>query len=180
MTIRLANGVYVADTARVLGDVRIGAGSSIWYGATIRGDVAPIRVGRGTNIQENSVIHCDHEEANVIGDDVTIGHGATVHGVLVDDGSLVGMGAILLSRSQVGKRCLIAAGSVVAPGTVVPDESVVMGIPGKVVRKVAARELTSLARTAETYRELSQRHYENPDDPTVRAWDTAAHGMSDT
>jgi len=170
MTIHLFDGVYIADTARVGGDVTIGAGSNIWYGVAIRGDVAPITIGKGTNLQENAVVHCDHGEPNVIGDDVTIGHGATVHGILVDDGSLIGMGAILLGRSRIGKRCLIAAGTVVAPGVTIPDQSVVMGIPGKVVRKTTAEDLAALASAAETYRVLSRRHHEKPDDPTVRAW----------
>ena len=173
MTMHCANGVYVADTARILGEVTIGAGSSVWYGVTIRGDVAPITIGCGTNIQENAVIHCNHGEANVIGDDVTIGHGATVHGVRVDDGSLIGMGAVLLGRSRVGKRCLIAAGAVVPPGVTIPDQRVVMGIPGKVVREISAEELASNSKAAATYRELSRRHHEEPDHPTVRPWERA-------
>ncbi len=167
---RRKDGVYVADTARILGDVTIGSGTSVWYGVTIRGDVAPVTIGRGSNVQENAVIHCDHGEANAIGDDVTIGHGAIVHGMLVDDGSLIGMGAVLLGRSRIGKRCLIAAGAVIAPGVEIPDESVVMGMPGKVVRRATDDDLAALKAAAASYRTLSKRHHEHPDDPAVKAW----------
>ena len=102
MTMREARGAYIADTARVIGDVRLGTDASIWYGAVVRGDVAPVVIGEGTNVQDNAVIHCDHRYANVIGRDVIIGHGAIVHGELVGDNTLIGMGAIVLGRTRIG------------------------------------------------------------------------------
>ncbi len=174
MSIHLVNGIYLADTARVMGEVTLGEGVNIWYGVTIRGDVAPVTVGPGTNVQENAVIHCNTNRPNVVGRDVTIGHSALVHGSEVGDGSLIGMGAILLANSRVGQRCLIAAGAVVPPEFEVPDDSVVMGVPGRVVRKTRAEERKSMIRAAEQYQELARLHHEHPEDPRVKAWDACA------
>lgn len=133
---RTSGGWFLADSAVVLGDVQIGDESSVWFHAVIRGDVAPIRIGRMVNVQDLAVIHCDSGVPNEIGDEVTIGHSAIVHGRRVGAGSLIGMGAKLLGASEVGRNCLIAAGSLVTPGMIVPDESVVMGVPGRVVRSL--------------------------------------------
>jgi len=125
---------YIADTARVMGEVELGTDVGVWYGALIRGDVAKIIIGDNTNIQDNATIHCDHGKPNIIGSNVTIGHNAVVHGQAVGDGSLIGMHATVLGRTKIGKNCLIAAGAVVPPGLEVPDGMVVMGVPGKVPR----------------------------------------------
>src|SRR4051812_4212308 len=116
-----ASGVYLAPNSIITGDVTIGVDTSIWFNAAIRGDVAPITIGKRVNVQDGVVIHCDTAIPNVIGDDVSIGHGGIVHGMSVGDGTLIGMHATLLGRTQIGKQCLIAAGAVVPPGMIVPD-----------------------------------------------------------
>ncbi len=141
-----------------MGDVTILEGASIWFGAVIRGDVAPVSIGRRVNVQDNAVIHCDTGVANIIEDEVTIGHGAIVHGKFVGAGSLVGMGATLLSRSVIGQRCLIAAGAVVPPDLSVPDEMVVMGVPGKIVRRVKPEELQYMKWLTTHYLQLAQQY----------------------
>jgi carbonic anhydrase/acetyltransferase-like protein (isoleucine patch superfamily) len=160
----------LADTARVLGEVTIGLDVSIWYGVSIRGDVAKVTIGEGTNVQDNAVIHCDHGFPNVIGSHVTIGHGAIVHGVEVGEGSLIGMAATLLGRTKIGKGCLIAAGAVVPPGTEVPDGMMVMGVPGRVARPVSEEEKKYLAWLAPHYVKLAKLHHEKPGDPRIRPW----------
>lgn len=158
---------YIADTARVTGDVRLGRGVSVWYGAVIRGDVAPIVIGDRSNVQDNAVIHCDHRYANVIGRDVIIGHGAIVHGEWIGDNTLIGMGATILGRTRIGSGCVIGAGALVPPGLEVPDGTVVMGVPGKVVREVNDADRAYLAKLPGHYAALAQRHAEHPDDPRV-------------
>ena len=167
MTVGLKNGCYIADTARVVGDVRLGADVNIWYGAVVRGDVAPIVIGEGTNVQDNAVLHCDHLYANVIGARVVIGHGAIVHGESVGDGTLIGMGAVVMGRTRIGKGCLIAAGAVVPPGLEVPDGSVVMGVPGKIVRAVNDDDRVYLEKLPGHYINLARRHAERPDAPVI-------------
>ncbi len=167
MTMREVDGYRIADTARVIGDVRIGEDVSVWYGAVIRGDVAPVVIGSGTNVQDNAVVHCDHRYANVIGENVTIGHGAIVHGEWVGDGSLIGMGAVVLGRTKIGRGCLIAAGAVVPPGLEVPDGMVVVGVPGKVVREVGEGDVGYLEKLPPHYVRLARRHVERPDDAVV-------------
>lgn len=170
MSIRLVSGVYLADTARVLGDVHLGHNVTVWYGAAIRGDVARVTIGEGTNVQDNAVIHCDTDVPNTIGSMVTIGHGAIVHGVSVGDGSLIGMGARLLGRTKIGRNCLVAAGAVVPPGLEVPDGMVVMGVPGRIVRETNDEEKRYMAWLAPHYIELAQLHASQPDHARVRPW----------
>ncbi len=167
MTIRLMNGAYIADTARVIGRVTLGAGASVWYGAVIRGDVAPVSIGAMTNVQDNAVIHCDFRFPNRIGARVTIGHGAIIHGEEVGDGSLIGMGAVLLGHSRIGPNCLIAAGAVVPPGMVVAEGTMVMGVGAKVTRPLTDQEREYMKWLPEHYEKLARRHVERPDDPVV-------------
>jgi carbonic anhydrase/acetyltransferase-like protein (isoleucine patch superfamily) len=166
------NGAYIADTARVVGNVQLGRDVSVWYGAVIRGDIASISIGDGTNVQENAVLHCDYGKNQVIGGGVTIGHGAIIHGVFVGEGSLIGMNATLLNDSHVGKGCLIAAGAVVPPGMEVPDGMLVMGLPGQVARPVSDKEKAYLKYAAEHYVENVKLHCSQPDDPRVRLFGT--------
>src|SRR4051795_7172670 len=133
---RTPAGYYLAHNATVTGDVTIGEDSSLWFNAVVRGDVAPVTIGRRVNVQDGAVIHCDSGVPNEIEDDVTIGHRAIVHGTFVGRGTLVGMGAILLGRTRVGRECLVAAGAVVPPGLVVPDRMLVIGVPGRIARAV--------------------------------------------
>ena len=153
-----ADGSYRAPGAVVVGDVLMGARSSVWFGAVIRGDVAAVRIGRRVNVQDNCVIHCDTGVANEIADDVSIGHGAVVHGTRVGRGTLIGMKATVLGRSVIGAECLIAAGALVSPGMVVPDRSVVIGVPGKIVRPIKDDELAYLRWLTTHYLELAQRY----------------------
>jgi carbonic anhydrase/acetyltransferase-like protein (isoleucine patch superfamily) len=155
---RTPGNYFVAPSAVIVGDVQIAELCSFWFGAVVRGDVAPVRIGRAVNVQDNCVIHCDSGIENVIEDRVTIGHGAIVHGMLVGEGSLIGMGAKVLGKTKIGKECLIAAGAVVSPGMEVPDKMVVMGVPAKVVRPVREAEFAYMqwlsdhyVRLAETY-----------------------------
>ena len=149
---------FIAHNATITGDVSIGELSSFWFNAVVRGDVAPIKIGRRVNVQDCAVVHCDTEVPNEIGDDVTIGHGAIVHGMSVGSGTLIGMGSTLLSRSRIGSECLIAAGAVVPPGLVVPDRTVVMGVPGKIVRPIKEEELKYMRWLSEHYTELAQKY----------------------
>jgi len=151
-------GVLLAHNATVVGDVLIGEQSSVWFNAVIRGDVAPVRIGKRVNVQDNCTIHCDTDVENVIEDDVTIGHGAIVHGLFVGAGSLIGMHATLLSRTRIGRGCLIAAGAVVPPDLVVPDGMAVMGVPGKIVRPVKQDELKYMRWLNPHYVELAEKY----------------------
>jgi carbonic anhydrase/acetyltransferase-like protein (isoleucine patch superfamily) len=155
---RTPGGVYRAHNATVVGEVTIGERSSLWFNAVIRGDVAPVTIGRGTNVQDCAVIHCDTDVPNLIGDEVVIGHGAIVHGEFVGNGSLIGMGATVLSRTRIGEGCLIAAGAVVPPGLHVPDGMVVMGVPGKIARPVKPSELEYMQWLRRHYVELAEKY----------------------
>lgn len=152
------NTAYVADTARVLGEVVLGRDVSIWYGVSIRGDVARIEIGDMSNVQDNSVIHCDKGFANLIGSRVIIGHRCICHGESIGDGSMIGMGAILLGHTKIGKGCIVAAGAVVPTGMVVPDGMLVMGVPGKIVRAVNDAEKQYLQDIPPRYVEVAQMH----------------------
>ena len=167
MTMHEVEGGFIADTARVVGDVRLGPGVNVWYGAVIRGDVAPVVIGAGTNVQDNAVIHCDHNYANVIGENVIIGHGAIVHGECVGDNTLIGMRAVVLGHSRIGRGCLIAAGAVVPPGLDVPDEMVVMGVPGRITRQTNEADRAYLAKLPDHYIKLARRHVTDPNAPII-------------
>lgn len=164
------NGIYLADTARLLGEVEVGADVNLWYGAIVRGDVAPITLGPQTNVQDNAVVHCDSNVPNAIGARVTIGHAAVVHGRSVGDETLIGMHATVLSGSVIGNRCLIAAGAVVPPNTDVPDGMLVMGVPGKITRPINEQEGRYLDWLAPHYVALAQHHVASPTASTVRPW----------
>ena len=145
------SSAYVADTARIAGNVTIGAGASVWYGASIRAEVAPAMIGARSNIQDNCVIHTDDGFPVIIGEDVTVGHAAVVHGATVDKEALIGMGAILLNGSAVGEGALVAAGCVVPPGSVVPAGKLAVGNPMRILRDVNDAERASAATGREHY-----------------------------
>jgi len=167
MSVKQVGEAFIADTARVLGEVTLGQGVNIWYGASIRGDVAEIRIGENTNVQDNVVIHCDHGYPNIIGANVTIGHSAMVHGECVGDGTLIGMGAKVLGHTRIGSGCVIAAGALVTPGMEVPDGMVVMGVPGKIVRETNDDEKQYLQTIPPRYVEMAKLHAMQRDDPRV-------------
>jgi carbonic anhydrase/acetyltransferase-like protein (isoleucine patch superfamily) len=155
---RTSRGVFLARNATVVGDVTIGSDTSVWFNAVIRGDVAPVLIGKGVNVQDGAIIHCDSGVPNVIEDDVTIGHAAVVHGMFVGRGALIGMSATLLGRTKIGREALVAAGAVVPPGLEVPDRMVVMGVPGKIVRPVSEKELEYMRWLGAHYVELSRKY----------------------
>lgn len=155
---RFSNGAYFAHTATVTGDVTYGPDCSFWFSAVVRGDVAPITFGTRCNIQDCAVVHCDSGVPNTLGDDVVIGHNATVHGAEVGSGTLIGMGATVLGRSKIGRNCLIAAGAVVPPGLVVPDNMLVVGVPGKVARPLHQKDLDYLAWLPPHYAEMARKY----------------------
>ena len=159
-----SNHAFIADTARVIGDVELGPEANVWYGVVIRGDVGKITIGAGTNVQDNTVIHSDFGRPNTIGANTSIGHGAMVHGLQIGDETLIGMGAVILAESTIGNNCLIAAGAVVPPGMNVPDGMVVMGVPGKIVRPINEAELQHIRDTAEKYIALARQHGDHTND----------------
>lgn len=150
--------VFVADGARILGEVVLGERSSVWYNAVLRADGDSITLGARSNVQDNVSIHVDRGAPVEIGEDVSIGHNAVVHGCRIGDGSLIGMGSVVLSGAVIGRGCLVAGGAVVLEGSVIPDGSLVAGVPGKVRRALSAEERAALIKNAETYLALSARH----------------------
>jgi carbonic anhydrase/acetyltransferase-like protein (isoleucine patch superfamily) len=147
----LGKDVYIAAGATVLGDVTLGDRSSVWYGAVLRGDIHRIVVGNNTNIQDLAVIHLADDYPCLLGDWVTVGHSAIVHACTVGDETLVGMGACILDGAQVGRQCLIGAKALVPPGMKIPDGSLVLGVPGKIVRQLEVNERQQLKYWAEKY-----------------------------
>jgi len=157
---RYVNGIYLASTAILTGDVTCGPNVNLWYGAVVRGDVAPITLMENVNIQDCAVVHCDYGVPNVLEAGVVVGHSAVVHGCRVGADSLIGIGAKLLSGSVVGAECIVAAGSVVPPGMVVPPRSLVMGVPGKVVRAVRDDEVAATRDNNARYRANARKYAE--------------------
>jgi len=153
-----ADGDYfIAPGARVIGRVKIGAGVGIWFNAVLRGDGERIVVGDGTNIQDGSVVHTDPGCPTIIGRNCTIGHMAIVHGCELGDNVLVGMGATILNRAKIGKNCLIGANALVTEDKVIPEGSLVVGAPAKVIRPLDGEMIAGLIRSAETYQANARR-----------------------
>jgi carbonic anhydrase/acetyltransferase-like protein (isoleucine patch superfamily) len=153
VTPTVAPSAYVDVSAQVIGDVHIGEESSIWMNAVVRGDVNHIRIGHRTNIQDGTVVHVmrDPSHPTILGDDITVGHGAIVHGCTIESTCLIGMGTILLNGVHVGTGSIIAAGTLLPEGAVVPPRSLVMGSPGKVRRSISALEYEFIVQSAQNY-----------------------------
>jgi len=149
--------VYIAPGAVVLGNVTIDAESSIWFGAVVRGDTESIRIGRQTNVQDLCCLHADEGLPCILGDRVTLGHGAIVHGAIVEDDCMIGMRALVMNGAKIGAGSLIAAGTIVTEGTEIPAGSVVMGTPGKVKRPADEQTMKIIRHAAEHYVESAQR-----------------------
>jgi carbonic anhydrase/acetyltransferase-like protein (isoleucine patch superfamily) len=149
---------YVASNAIVRGDVDIAAGVNIWFGCVIRGDLARITLGARVNLQDGCIVHVDAGQELAIEEGVVAGHAAVIHGRRVGRNTLVGMGALLLSGCEVGEECLIAAGSIVTEGRRIPPRSVVMGVPGKVIREITPEEIEKTRTICSHYLELAQRY----------------------
>ena len=156
---RIAEDVYLAEGSVVIGDVEIGKGSSVWYNSVVRGDVNYIRIGERTNIQDGCILHVTTEKYPlIVGSDVTVGHGAILHGAVVKDKCLIGMGAIVLDGAEVQEYSLVAAGSVVRTGFVVPSGTLVAGVPARVVRELTEEERKMIEESAIHYIELAKIH----------------------
>jgi carbonic anhydrase/acetyltransferase-like protein (isoleucine patch superfamily) len=153
-----ANAIWVAPNATVVGDVTLGPKTSVFYGAVLRGDIARIVVGEGTNIQDNAVVHLADDLDAVIGSWCTIGHAAIVHACTIEDECLIGMGATVLDGARVGARSIVGAGAVVTPRTIIPPGSMVLGAPAKVVRPLTEEEQQGLKKWAEKYTHVSAAH----------------------
>lgn len=153
----IAPSAWVADSADLIGKVVVEADASIWFGAVIRGDNEEIRIGAGTNVQENSVLHTDIGYPLTIGTNCTIGHKAMLHGCTIGDGTLIGMGATILNGAKIGKGCLIGACALITEGKEIPDSSLVMGAPGKVVRQLDETARARLMASAAGYQENARR-----------------------
>lgn len=156
---RIAEDVFIAPHATVAGDVELGPGCSVWFGTVIRGDVFPIRIGARTNVQDNSVIHVTTDRhATIIGEDVTIGHRAILHGCTVESRCLIGMGAIVMDRALIGEGSIVAAGALVTEGTIVPPGSLVLGSPARVKRPLSEEERNQLLYSASHYVEVARNY----------------------
>jgi carbonic anhydrase/acetyltransferase-like protein (isoleucine patch superfamily) len=154
----LSAAAFVATDAKIMGDVRLGKDSSVFYGAVLRGDIESIHVGEGTNVQDGAIIHLADDLSANVGAYCTIGHGAIVHACTVRDECLIGMRAVVLDGAEIGEQCLVAAGAVVTPRTKIPAGSMVMGTPAKVVRVLSFEERAGLREWAEKYICVARAH----------------------
>jgi len=143
---------YIAPGAQVIGSVRLGRGASVWFNCVLRGDNEWLIIGDGSNVQDGTVIHADPGVPTILANNVAVGHRALLHGCRVDEDTLIGNSAVVLDGAQIGKRCLIGSCALVPPGKVIPDDSVVMGVPGKIVRQVTEDDLAMIRHTCEHYR----------------------------
>lgn len=158
LTPDIHESAWVADSAQVMGDVRLAAGSSVWFGVVIRGDMDAIRVGPGSNIQDNSVLHADHGMPLNIGENVSVGHQVMLHGCTIGDGSLIGIQAVVLNGAKIGKNCLVGAGALVTEGKEFPDGSMILGSPARAVKQLSAEQIEGLKMIAQHYRDNSRRY----------------------
>lgn len=155
---RLGRDVYIAPTSYVGGDVVLGDQCTLMHHVVVRGDIAPIRIGARVNLQDGTIVHTPYGTPLDIADDVGVGHRAIIHCRRIAARTLIGMGAILLDDCEIGSQCLIAAGTVLSPRTIIPDGSVVMGIPGRVVRSVSEKDLKAIDHVVQSYIRLGRLH----------------------
>lgn len=153
----ISDAAWVADSAQVLGNVELADDASVWFGVVIRGDTETIRIGRGSNIQDLSVLHADVGMPLTVGEDVTVGHRVMLHGCTIGDGSLIGIGAVVLNGAKIGKGCLVGANSLVTEGKEFPDGSMILGSPAKVVRQLTPERVEGLRRSAQGYVDNARR-----------------------
>ena len=152
------SSIFIADGAKIIGNVTMGKECSVWYNAVIRADNNTIIIGEGTNIQDNAVLHLDEGDIINIGNHVTIGHGAIVHGCTIADNCIIGMGSIIMNGAKIGKNCIIGAGAIVTERKEIPDNSVVIGAPGKVTKQLKDDEIAKTKQSALHYFELAKRY----------------------
>ena len=151
---QIGQNVFIAPNATIIGNVTIGDGVSIWYGVVLRGDEGRIEIGRGSNVQDNSVIHTTPEIPTIIKEDVTIGHGALLEGCTIENGAVVGMGSIVLHKAVVGEQAMTAAGSIVTPGTIIPPRTLAAGSPAVVKKELSGGALRSVEHSTQAYHHL--------------------------
>lgn len=160
---KIAASCYIDSSAQLIGDIEIGERSSVWCNATIRGDVNYIRIGEESNVQDNSVIHVEHDiYPTILGNRVTVGHSVTLHGCIIEDDCLIGIGAIILNGARIGQGCVIAAGALVPERMQVPAGSMVMGVPAKVKREITPEERERFRENAQNYVRYRQTYREEP------------------
>ncbi len=157
-TPEIGKNVFIAPTAVVLGDVKIGDNASIWYGVVVRGDMAPITIGRDTNIQDNCTIHTDTGFPAEIGDRVSVGHNAVVHGCTVEDDALVAIGSVVLNGARVGAGSVVASGSVVREGSQIAPRSLMAGVPAKFKKELSKKDAETYSKPMRNYLELAKAH----------------------
>lgn len=157
---RIDASAWVADSAQVIGNVELGANSSVWFGAIVRGDTEVITIGNNSNIQDASVLHADVGKPLTVGDNVTVGHQVMLHGCTVGDGALIGIGAVILNGAKIGKGCIVGAGALVTEGKEFPDGSMVLGSPAKLVRELTTDQQAALKMSALHYVENAHRFRE--------------------
>lgn len=150
---------FIAESADVIGDVTIGKASSFWYGAVARGDMSHIKIGEYSNVQDNATLHVDKKFPCEIGDYTTVGHNAIIHGGIVGNNCLIGMGAIILNGAKIGDNSIIAAGSLITEGTEIPENSLVIGSPGKVIRNLEEKDIEKIIDNAKEYEDLWKNKY---------------------
>jgi carbonic anhydrase/acetyltransferase-like protein (isoleucine patch superfamily) len=158
LTPNVHESAWVADNAQVMGNVHLAEDSSVWFGVVIRGDTETISVGRGSNIQDNSVLHADMGLPLTIGENVTVGHQVMLHGCTIGDGSLIGIQAVVLNGAKIGKNCLVGAGSLVTEGKEFPDGSMIFGSPAKAVRQLSPEQIEGLKMSAKHYVDNARRY----------------------
>ncbi|MDW7672033.1 MAG: gamma carbonic anhydrase family protein [Bacillota bacterium] len=155
---------FVAETASVIGNVAMQESSSLWYGVVVRGDIQDVSIGTGTNIQDGTVVHVGYLEPTIIGDYVTVGHNAIVHGCSIDDRVLIGMGAIILNGATIGSDTILAAGSLVPKGKSIPSGVLAMGSPARIIRELSSDEIKQIKQAAEKYILIAQQHKQEMQD----------------
>jgi carbonic anhydrase/acetyltransferase-like protein (isoleucine patch superfamily) len=155
---QLAAGAWVADSAQVIGNVVLAENASVWFGAVLRGDTEAIRLGRGSNVQDGSVVHADPGFPTLIGDNVTVGHHVMLHGCTVGDGSLVGIGAVVLNGAKIGRNCLVGAGSLVTEGKEFPDGAMILGSPARVAKLMTPEQIEKMQHGAGHYVDNAKRY----------------------
>ena len=159
-TPRIHSSAFIADSADLIGAVHVGKDASVWYQVVVRADDEPVTIGEGTNVQDGSVLHIDAGMPTVLGKGVTVGHRAIVHGAVVDDHVLVSMGAVILSGARIGEHSIIGAGALVLENMAVPPRSLVVGVPGRVIRAVTDEQIERIHRTADGYVERGRVYLE--------------------
>ncbi|MGL5085544.1 MAG: gamma carbonic anhydrase family protein [Clostridium sp.] len=155
---KIHNTCYISESVDIIGNVVIHDNANIWFGTRIRGDINEVVIGKNTNIQENSVVHVDNHCSTYIGDDVTIGHGAIIHGCTIHNNVLIGMGSIVLNEAIIGKNTIIGAGSLIPQGKVIPEGVLCLGSPAKVIRNLSDEEIISIKTSADNYVKLSKNY----------------------